>query len=230
MTNTTKPADKRVLKRISDLYAMSQDSSSPNEAAIAARRCRALMDEHQIQQSDLEQSDFLETLCAENMKRILGWMQHLMIAVATVNDCQARRTDSNSVVFSGLEHDALSASLMMKYLTQALERQWSLHRKDLPRTANVRTTGTDFRQGFSHAVADRLKSMLVERNELCASDGRSLIVVKSKLIEERYGKPGYSSRRKYQRQNGHFEAGTNAGNSLSLNQQVSTTRSTPQLS
>jgi len=45
--------DEKILKRIKNLLDMAMDSSSPNEAMIAARRSRALMDEHQISKDDL---------------------------------------------------------------------------------------------------------------------------------------------------------------------------------
>lgn len=48
----------KLLERVRKLHAMSQDSSSPAEAAIAARRLKALMSEHRITFEEIRGPEF----------------------------------------------------------------------------------------------------------------------------------------------------------------------------
>ena len=45
--------DPKIMERIQNLLRMAEDTSSPNEAAIAARRAEALMRKHQLTQVDV---------------------------------------------------------------------------------------------------------------------------------------------------------------------------------
>ena len=40
--------DEKIIERIKKLLRLAEDNSSPNEAMIAAKRARSLMDQHQI--------------------------------------------------------------------------------------------------------------------------------------------------------------------------------------
>ena len=54
----------KLIDRIRKLLALAEDAASQNEALIAARRARSLMDKHQITKGDIERaagSQFLET-------------------------------------------------------------------------------------------------------------------------------------------------------------------------
>ena len=113
----------KLIERVRKLFAMSQDTSSPAEAAIAAARVRKLMDEHGITQADLETSEFMESEGqTSGAKRSLpGWYDLLSIGVARANDVICER-DRCNIYFNGYEKDVICATLMLDYLVGAMKR------------------------------------------------------------------------------------------------------------
>ena len=85
-------ANKKLLERIRRLLAMADDASSPNEAAIAARRVRKLMDEHQVTKEDAEGviDEFDIVSSSEKYVTWPRWLQGVAVLVAKENDCIAR--------------------------------------------------------------------------------------------------------------------------------------------
>jgi len=77
------------------LLAMANDASSPNEAAIAARRARKLMDQEGLTQAEVERMGSggatFAAMGSGKAKRFMPkWEQSLAVGVASLNDCIVR--------------------------------------------------------------------------------------------------------------------------------------------
>ncbi len=183
----------RIIEKISKLLAMANDSSSPNEAMIAARRARALMDKHQLEVSDIEAakgSQFLELKYELNGSRTPKWMVSLASASSSLNDCRVLRQrgiyDTNmSFVFQGFKADTIVAKLTFEYFVEACERQ--LERLKL-KGASKRNF---FRLGFAQQVSYRYALIVNERQQtMVSSTGTALIPLKMSQIIEYFGETG----------------------------------------
>ena len=217
----TTPTDK-ILDRIRKLLAMSKDTSSPNEAAIAARRARALIDEHQVSELDLTSIDPTSDLLgvhshSTGQKTKTMPMEIMAVAVATLNDCivQVSRTTHITYQFKGLLADAATASLMLSYLTEEAYSQ-------AKRNAEGRSDRTAYRLGFASGVAHQVRGILEERSTLKTSTGQSLVVCKGQLVAKRFGAARYVHKStRFGGSLGSFHQGKEAGKKASLNRQVS---------
>ena len=109
----------KILDRIRKLYAMSQQGeASINEATMAAKRCRSLMDKHGISEADLATSEFLQKVIGAHKKRP-KWWSVLTLGVAKANDVilssgRASHRGALTSEFKGYEQDVLMAELMLE--------------------------------------------------------------------------------------------------------------------
>ena len=183
----------RIIEKISKLLAMANDSSSPNEAMIAARRARALMDKHQLEVSDIEAakgSQFLELKYELNGSRTPKWMVSLASASSSLNDCRVLRQrgiyDTNmSFVFQGFKADTIVAKLTFEYFVEACEKQ--LKQQALRGTSKRNF----FRLGFAQQVSYRCALIVNERQQtMVSSTGTALIPLKMSQIIEYFGETG----------------------------------------
>lgn len=213
---------KKLIERIRKLYAMSQDASSPNEAEIAARRCRAMMDEHDIKEADLATSEFLSAACGarKSTTRIPLWYNVLAVGVAKFNDVQTSRSGRDGMLFNGFETDVLSAQLMLEYLVESLQRG-AAHSEH-----SSRGRINSFRMGFSTDIQRRLYELAERRKVELVSDetGTALVVLKEQLLAKEFGP---DATRKATRQPPpsreaaeSFRAGVQLSESTGLNSQV----------
>lgn len=214
---------KNLIDRVRKLYAMSQDSSSPNEAAIAARRARHLMDKHGIKAADLETSEFGSAGKQYTKRQLPLWLGTLAYWVAELNDC-AYYVFPGRVEFAGYEVDAVSANLMLEYLVDNCNkqaRQYLADNQEIP-GSRVRTAGYDFRIGYAVTIAQRVKESIEQRRKyLMESDGRSLVVIKRELVDARFPTGPTKERgpsRKVDAES--FTAGQLAGQRAGLNRSV----------
>ncbi len=202
----------KILDRIRKLLSMAADTSSPNEAAIAAKRARHLMDEHQVSDWDLKQArpeDFGEagTMYAERWHGMLG------IAMAWLNDVNVALVEGKRgkpvMRFQGYLVDAVTAKELWLYLVAQAEAQ----AKATPGKK------APYKHGFAVGVQRQVKEMLKEREQIKTSNGTALVVAKRNLVEERYGKMNITSGR--QRHSGaNYEKGVADGMKAGLNRQV----------
>lgn len=212
----------KLIERLRKLYAMSQDASSPAEAAIAAKRARRLMDVEGLTLEDIENSkpnDFGEADAQYAQRQIPAWIEWMAVEVAKLNDCNIVRTGA-ALRFRGFASDTVAARLLLDYLVESCNRQCKAHLKDTW-AENKRKAGTDFRRGFAVAMNKRLKAMSAEREQQQTSDGRSLVVIKSALVADRYGEQRTRADPTRIRASRSFGAGVQAGKRTGLNTQVS---------
>jgi len=138
----------KIKDRIAKLLRMSQDASSPNEAAIAAGRARALMDKYQIESFDAN-NQVKEVFGVEPasgyFKDLPTYMSTLAVAIAKYNDCQAKYEDAEfgqnygkkRVMFLGYKNDVDLAIAMFDRLLKIIDklsREYIRGLKDAQRT------------------------------------------------------------------------------------------------
>ncbi|MGB7300510.1 MAG: DUF2786 domain-containing protein [Burkholderiaceae bacterium] len=213
--------DEKIIERIRKLYAMSQDVSSPNEAAVAARRCRKLMDEHNIQARDLETSPFGAEIGRYANKRLPGWISAMALGVAKLNDVLATGVPGG-VRFDGFEQDCLAARLMLDYLVSACDWQCQVYLA-YHRDARIsgRASGGSFRNGFASEIQNRLLQMADEREaQVELSDGRSLVLVKMGMVQSEFGVQRTTTRKSAVYSKQAYGAGQEAGSNTGLNTQI----------
>lgn len=207
----------KIKDRIAKLLRMAQDSSSPNEAAIAASRARSLMDKYQISEADLtgEIHDvFGDSRFGRNYKNIPTYMNILAVAVARFNDCRvtigydanwretnkggkAARSGPNCnryINFQGYKQDVALATAMMDSLVACMDQLCKKYLVERGHTgAYPRGIGESFKIGCSSELVARINALTTERNELMieaarTSPGTALAIIdKRKRVEEQFG-------------------------------------------
>ena len=206
----------KILNKIKKLLAMSNDTSSPSEAMIAANLVRKLMDKHQIEEVDLEAldtSDFSEEIYKSGMKSRLKPLSIMGVAVAKFNDCQAHYSGSN-ILFKGLKEDSTMSVDMLSYLIKTMYSSCKLiglKGKD----------GTSYRLGFADGIARQVKELLKERENLKLSNGKSLMVCKNQLVTQEFGGVKYKQGKSSYTNGDAYSWGKAAGKSVNLSKQRS---------
>ena len=178
-------SDEKVIKRVKKLLAMAEDASSPNEALIAAKRARALMDKHQLSKSDIELfgSEFLETIADKKTGNRRRWLIDLGSAAGLLNDCVFcfNKKPPIEYKFRGFKSDAIVAKLTMDYLVETCERL-------LKTTSSFGVSEKNFyRLGFAEAVEERAYAISLERKEIVTSGGKDLVITKQNSINAHFG-------------------------------------------
>ena len=209
--------DDKLLNRIRNLLAMAGDAGSPNEAAIAMRRARALMDRHQIQEMDLKQET--SDLGVAKVVYFEQWTGRLALQIARLNDCIADISTGSAglpiVRFKGYLVDAVTSQEMFPYLTAVAMRGAEAFRGKRQKEG--------FFIGFSTGVKQQVDLILAERQGQMLGDGRSLVIVKGDIVRAEFGgqKYGRSSGKSYDAQT--YASGVAAGKTASLNRQCTGT-------
>lgn len=197
--------DEKILKRIQRLLAMSNDASSPNEAAIAARRAEALMREHNITEADtilkdLSDDDIVAQGAATGYKTLPEWQAILSVQVAKLMDCDCRAyVDSRNrrtVTFLGQREDAQVAAWIFEYLVDTIQRLSKKYRARMRREKGGAGHGTNmnlYRHGLMRSICETIDEMMAEKAaELKKSaPGTALVVAKQALIEQKFGQTDY---------------------------------------
>ena len=221
--STTKEKSEKILNRVRKLLAMSEDTSSPHEAAIAAKRARKLIDEYQIQEFELHKEkafDFKAEEYRTNRKynKVIGIIS---VAIAKLNDCQAILIQRNPAVyqFQGMMVDSVTCVEMLMYLRGELYIQMM--------DIKGRRNKNEYEYGFSVGIADQVKEILKERKQqqvnINGNTSQSLVVVKSQLVANHFGKVTYS---KIRNANGYggssaYDSGYTSGKNTNLSRQIS---------
>ena len=203
--------DDKTLNRIRKLLAMAADTSSPNEAAIAAGRARTLMDKHQISEMDLR-SSAPEDFGTSTQLSFGVWCGMLAVAMAWLNDVNTKYATVQGaavVQFDGYLVDTVTAKELYLYLLAQVELQ----------SKKVRGRKEPFKRGFAVGVQEQVKKILKEREQLVMSDGRSLVASKRAMVTEHFGAMRTLSVHK-SRSDPNFAAGYAAGSTIGLNRQV----------
>lgn len=216
----------KIIKRVKKLLAMAGDASSPEEAMIAARQARALMDRHEIKKEDIKEDvEFGSMFAGKPMQRPPKWKEYLSVSVANYNDCVTKYQwdpdmENSRDVFCGFKADAIVAAHMFDYLCDTIERMCN-QRKIKGRGARFQ-----YKLSFSNRVSLRLRSATAERETVHKNiSGQSLVVIKSSLVRQhfsdvKYSEDSYKPRAPTQDEIDAYMQGVKDGSSISLDKQV----------
>lgn len=213
-------APENVMRRIVKLLAMSKDTSSPNEAAVAAGMAERLMRKYQIEHSDvllsdMEQGGVSRSTFDNRTKTIPPWVNILAVGVARLHEV-AIQIRGGTVVFIGMTLDIKVSISTLDYLIKAtnrLAREFSGDRGDKG----------SFRRGCATTLQQRMYQLSVERQQEFSETeaGTALVVAKKQMIEEALG---YSMRGRLEqysrRERVGYLAGKMAGQRINLSEQL----------
>ena len=199
MTTTTsnkEQASIKIIERVRALLAMGGDTSSQHEAAIAMKRARKLMDDHQVTLADIEaltKDDLGTSDYDAGSTRQKIWVSTLACSVATMNDClvdfavRHRRSQNKVYQFKGFKEDVKLAEFMLVYLVDTCNRLYERDKKELGLYGVA--DKNDFLMGMAQGIVSRIKVIINERKKSMseACTGRSLIISKANIIEEKFG-------------------------------------------
>lgn len=220
----------RALRKIKKLFAMANDVGSPEEAVIAARQARALMDKHDIAQYEVEQfrgdNKFGEVKHGKAYRYMPVWISILSVQVAVWNDCQSTMGSEMDakwppkyrkfIKFRGLEADAITARVMMEYLQETIGRL--ARQQGYGSNAKLLTA---FKLGASREVCARIRDLIEKRAaELHKTTGTDLVVIKQQLVAEEFGEAEYCNMKLEINDDEAYEEGREAGKKINLHIQV----------
>jgi len=192
----------KLLERVAKLYRMSGETeSSPHEAAIALRRCQALMTRYGITDRDLETSAFGAASFKAAVRRMPSHVLFLSQAVALLHDCIV--VQGEDLEFRGYAVDAEVAALTFAYLSNAMERSLAARKREGSVPAG-RAAAFDYRVGYAVTVLERCREIDRERRALeeraaredAAGDGRALVVRKLEAVKRDCASGLVTSRRR----------------------------------
>jgi len=228
--------DEKILDRIQKLLAMSRDTSSPHEAAIAAKRAASLMQKHNLEEADvilkdLGSDDITQEQPDTGGVKITGWMNRFSVAVAKLMDCEVRiysdHRNHHRMVFLGQKQDAQVAAWIFTYLVDQVKRLAKKHRAGLRKkygAGHGRNMG-DYRNGVVDEILLTIQEMIRNQEEALKvhATGTALVVAKRDLIEQKYGKTNYGETKDRElRDPSNYLMGRKDGKSIKVNPALET--------
>lgn len=180
--------ENKIVRRIKNLLDMANDSSSLNEAAIAARRARALMDKYQVSIGDIELSGsgtFGQSEGNYTSKNVVRWVSSIAATAAHLNDCIsiiASRGGIKRIRFCGFSSDTAVAKEIFDFLIVSANR--------MLKAANIsgRSERNYYRLGFCVEIEEKVSEIVKERKKaLKNGSGKSLVADKSKAVNDHFG-------------------------------------------
>ena len=212
-----------IASRVRALLAKTTEAGATEaEALAAAAKARELMDRYSLSLTDAEvASEGTSTTSqgASSPQQFFVW-RALAVRIARYCDCEVwASSQTKKVNFFGLASDSQFAGFLLSSLSGFIQRsavEWSLE--------NV-GSHDDFVVGAIERVKERLASMTASRN-VTASDGRSLIVIKSAIVTREFEKLGlnlrsYANKRRVIHDNSAQSAGREAGDRASFSRPLS---------
>ena len=212
----------KILDRIRKLSRMAEDTSSLNEAAIAAKRLAALMAKYDISNTDLYMS---EDSCADITYDVFDedkfcykttnkhWTHNVIIKVARQFDCH--------VLFNRLPNKKFGYKIMgytadveatISFAKSILHTIWNQGTVHLAATKGDRSTSAQvarasFSTGFITGVIDAMR----KERESHIEAGSSLVVVKQQNIAKVFGEISYRKATNVKRNTDSYSAGYTEG-------------------
>lgn len=236
--NKAKAASKKILERIRKLLKMADDVSSPNEAAIAARRAERLMAEHNLTNADMVTAhmgldDFEESLHGPALKSFPVHLSLLAVGVAKYTGCRAKfgyavGTIRKQILFQGEVGDLEICKYLFTYLSRTTDQ--------LCDRSGVKHIGprTSFKKGCVISIIDTLARMSKEdkASDEVKSNGKSLMVVNKKggFMNTKFGRVKYSRSATSVSSARAAKAGREAGRGVSIHKAVNSSNNTRRLS
>lgn len=153
----------KIKSKIKKLLAMSE-STSPNEAAIAARQAKAMMDNYKLSRAECEDvvisaEDYVTVEVTEMGRRFPKWKSILGPAVAryTSTLCKAKGFRPYAkMVFQGHREDLMLAEYLYTYLVRSIDNAVKTHK------ITGRSFIASFRYGMASEISRKLRDMRQE--------------------------------------------------------------------
>jgi len=204
----------KIKDRIAKLLAMAKDSSSPNEAAIAASRARHLMDKYQVTEMDLSDTKE-EVFDAKSATRFFAaiptYMSTFAVVIGKYNDCQAvfewgwvdfkkKPTDEKKwgkrIQFRGYASDVQLAIDMYNSLLDTVDRLCKEFLVGKGYDKYPVGVGNQFKIGAITEISRRIEEMTIERDSITMEHGpevgKGLVLYKEASVNEYFGEVKYS--------------------------------------
>lgn len=150
----------KIIDKISKLLALAQ-SSNPNEAAAAAARAQALMEQYRVDAAMVAEAEEapreeVDQECVEETARLATWKKALISALCGVNCCQVYisrgyRAMPATLYVVGTASNRATVQYLYRYLCVEIDRLAAMHK------GNGRRWITSFRVGAASMIADRLR-------------------------------------------------------------------------
>lgn len=233
----------KVKERIAKLLRMADDSSSPNEAAIAASRARKLMDKHQLDLAAVAGSE-PEEFGAKRATRFYAslpiHLNYLAVAVAKYNDCIAKfdygvvdykkgandhKKVGKALLFQGYANDVELAAQMYQSLCDAVDRLCREYVEPMGLPKFPVGIAKAFKVAATNEISLRLQELTTERDKLVyEGTGTSLVISKTKAVAAYFGDVKYKETRT--KSNDDYAtrraqaAGRQAGRTVEINKSV----------
>ena len=188
----------KILERVAKLLAMSEDTSSPHEAAIAASRASKLMqkynlDSASIQLQNLSKDNIFEKSASLNYSRVPAWYAMLLVPVAKLHDCHVRYEivvrggkKVKLAQFLGMENDSAAAAYVFDYLCSQVQLLATTYRKAY--TVSTKQVN-DYKNGAAAGMVSVLHEQSREKEAAekeASGIGKELVVAKRSLIAAKY--------------------------------------------
>jgi len=228
----------KIKDRIKKLLRMAEDTSSPNEAAIAASRAQKLMRQYQLDHADIVMEDLddpdqlIYSEVGESYRKMPGWMQSISVSIARATENQVRlsRTFNNRFIlrFEGYKPDVELCEWLMTYLMGQIENQVKAEKilnKRFPADAYVNSPTkylSSFREGLAAGIRKKLSEFYAEGSEQVSDTSRSMIIAKNNAIGNKFGFARYEKRSVSGRDRSAYAAGNMASRNVSVSRGITT--------
>ena len=234
----------KLVERIKKLLALSE-SSNENEAAIAAQKTQELLVLHNLELSDLSESDNeIKEVNIEESSKISNWKLSLADGVAKANSCKVLkriyRNRGTILTLYGNSANIIICQHLYEYLIGAIQNSAKEHKGK----------GTSYLNAFKLGCANRLYHRLMEQRNKMKESGFAetqdtplvpAIVVRSMLEKQeesvnKYIEESVGTRIKYvptikssdlfnDEKRSALSEGYKAADKISLNQQLNPSKS-----
>ncbi len=206
----------KIKDRIQKLLAMANDSSSPNEAAIAASRVQKLMAKYNLEMVDLiaedvlDEDNLIKTDRKARYKRTPAYIQWIEVAIAKAFNCEASSkwetrdgVEYDISIFYGYKTDVDVVTSLCEYICDQLEKM--AKRVEIPAFYRDRRLSrrymADWRKGAAREICNRIEMFYGESEqeveEPVTSTGQSLVNLKQDAIVKKFGQFRYGNTTTY---------------------------------
>jgi hypothetical protein len=227
-----------LFRKIKALLAKTTENGcTENEAMAALDKARAMMDAHDISDTDLAfDGEKVERETVDRGEDNIRW--HLCGGVAKFCDCRVWGSGKTQIVFLGLQSDAIFAGWLLDTLEKFVRRYSLSFLADMGRAVGGETdlfgaplNGHDreykrrsFVQGCVSRISERLHQAAAERASTVCGNGRALVPVKNALVETAFRNLGLNLRkgraRSVNADSGAFNRGRLAGDKATFGRPV----------
>ena len=213
----------KIIDRIRKLVAMSNDAGSPNEAAIAAKRVKSMLDKYELEMADvlLEEYSRGEGLVAEHFatgrKQTPRYYDWLIVALGECFNVNIR-WDRNGRKLEGFETDVAAVKVLAAWIGAQVYAMGSLANPH-DTWVSTRQYRGDFRKSCASQTASRIREYYGAPKDQQSAAGKTQALVartKQLAVREQFGDPGYGASRAHYSSRDAYESGRRAADSINI--------------